>query len=127
MEVVGNPAEGEVYGFASWNSSDATLMLRNPSSRSANFSFCLSDLLELPSQYEGTYRLTNIRTGSPEGAVKSKKEETIHLAPFEVKVIHASLIRTIEHVNQPVPFGHTLYLSQISITLSLMIRLEIDR
>jgi hypothetical protein len=89
--VGGNPSEGEVYGFASWNPSDATLMLRNPSSRSTDFSFRLDDLLELPSKYEGTYRLMNVRTENPEGVVKSKKEATIHLAPFEVKVMNVTM------------------------------------
>ena len=89
--IGGDPSKGEVYGFTSWNPTDGTLMLRNPSSKPVNFSFTLSMLLELPKKFEGKYSLFNVRTEREEGIFHSSKKGTIHLAPFEVKVMNVKL------------------------------------
>ena len=85
--VGGDPSKEEVYGFASWNPKDGTLMLRNPSAKSVGFSFTLNELLELPEVYAGKYSLYNIRKGKDEGIFDSSKEEKISLSPFEIKVM----------------------------------------
>ncbi len=85
--IGGDPSKGEVYGFASWNPDDATLMLRNPSSKSVVFSFTLGELLEIPGTYAGKYNIYDVRNGKEAGVFDSSKEEKISLSPFEVKVI----------------------------------------
>ena len=86
--IGGDPSKGEIYGFASWNPNDGTLMLRNPSSKPVDFSFSLSELLELPKKFEGKYSLFNVRTESEEGTFNSSKKGKIHLSAFEVKVMN---------------------------------------
>lgn len=88
--VGGDPSRGEVYGFASWNPQAATLMIRNPSSRPADFTFSLNELLELPKGFDGMYRLFNVRSEKEEGQFNSLQKGTIHLSPFEVKVMNVS-------------------------------------
>ncbi|MDE7389047.1 MAG: hypothetical protein K2M97_07350, partial [Muribaculaceae bacterium] len=49
--VGGNPWDGSkanVYGWASWNGSKATLALRNPSTSQATFTFTLREALDMP-------------------------------------------------------------------------------
>lgn len=54
--VGGNPWDGSkanVYGWASWNGSKATLALRNPSTSTATFTFTLREALDIPA-YDNT-------------------------------------------------------------------------
>jgi len=46
--VGGDPARGEIYGFASWTPRHAVLALRNPTGEARSFSFVLGKVLELP-------------------------------------------------------------------------------
>ncbi len=54
--VGGNPWDGSkanVYGWASWNGTKATLALRNPSASTATFTFTLREALDIPA-YDNT-------------------------------------------------------------------------
>ncbi|ANI89457.1 hypothetical protein A9P82_09210 [Arachidicoccus ginsenosidimutans] len=89
--VGGAPAKQEVYGFASWNPKHGTLTLRNPSDKNQTFSFTLKDILELPANFNGKYKLFNVVNDKEEGIFESDKTTTITLKPFEVKVMNVDL------------------------------------
>lgn len=52
--VGGDPAKGEVYGFAAWDAGSGTLGLRNPSGSPASIEGTLGDLLDLPEAERGS-------------------------------------------------------------------------
>lgn len=53
--VGGNPANAEVYGWASWNGRKATLTLRNPKASEQTFTINLRRDLELPGYCSSTF------------------------------------------------------------------------
>ena len=59
--VGGNPWTGsqcEVYGWAAWNGTKATLALRNGASAQQTYTFTLREALEIPANVNGTVTLT---------------------------------------------------------------------
>ena len=86
--VGGDPAEQQVYGFASWNPKHGTLTLRNPSAQVQQFDFVLKDVLELPDNFTGEYKLFNVVNDTDEGIFDSKAPVSLMLQPFEVKVLN---------------------------------------
>ncbi len=90
--VGGDPSKKEVYGFASWNPEDGTLMLRNPSSKTSEFSFVLKDLLEIPDTYFGKYRIYDVRNSNDFGILDSSEKKKISLSPFQVVVLEVKKI-----------------------------------
>jgi hypothetical protein len=90
--VGGDPAKGEVYGYASWSEEKAILSLRNPSSLEQEYEVDVSDVFELHDQSARNYQLFDVR--------KMKKMQikqvvfegeiiTIYLKPFEHRVFEA--------------------------------------
>lgn len=90
--VGGNPKD-EVYGYAAWNPSGGTLMLRNPTDQPKVFTFSLEKALELPDNFNGTYSLYNVITDKKEGTFISTKEISLTLQPQEVKVMNVNRIK----------------------------------
>ncbi len=59
--IGGNPAKGQVYGWASWHANKGIIVLRNPTAKTATFIGDIGKLLQLPAGAETTYRLTSPR------------------------------------------------------------------
>jgi len=89
--VGGNPAKGEVYGFAAWSSEKAVLSLRNPSSTDKIFRFNVKDVFDLPADVGDNYQFTEIKSGSEKKNLASADGRSflIIMKPFEVKVFNA--------------------------------------
>lgn len=95
--VGGTPAQGEIYGWASWNGKKATLALRNPSATPKSINIILRRALDLPANVKGSYIFTNSYsdqrdldgfTGKP---VDVDAEMTFELKPFEVFVFDSRM------------------------------------
>lgn len=87
--IGGDPAEGQVYGFAAWSPRLGTLMLRNPAASPASFSLDIGSALELPEGAAREYRLVWPWSGSPprpEMTVRAGESLRVELAAFETAV-----------------------------------------
>jgi hypothetical protein len=90
--VGGDPAIGEVYGFAAWSPEKAVLSLRNPSSVEKIFEINVSRIFEIPHNVRYKYSFYDARTNMANGkkqALAQAKLFRITLQPFEVKVFNA--------------------------------------
>lgn len=89
----GDPAKLEVYGWASWSTNKAILVLRNPSDKPQQFSVDIGSAFELP---EGAP--TDFMAKSPWAAdastqpieLKSGTPHEFSLAPFQVLTLEAT-------------------------------------
>ncbi len=90
--IGGDPAKGEVYGFASWSTRLGIVALRNPGEQAAEFRFDPGPVFELPAAAPERYVL-QARWGQAPGPSKRVTEtgrpQTLRLAPFEVLVLEA--------------------------------------
>lgn len=87
--IGGNPAKGQVYGWAAWSRKMAILVVRNPTASAKGFSVHLNRVFQLPAGAPHAYlfsspqipagqqRLIRITAGQP---------RLLKLAPFEVRV-----------------------------------------
>lgn len=94
--VGGDPANGEVYGWASWSSSKAVLALRNPSDQPAKFALDVTRAFELPAGAPQAYTLKSpwkSDAAKPALAVTAGQAQEIQLQPFEVAVWDATASR----------------------------------
>jgi len=89
--VGGDPLKLQIYGYASWNPRQATLMLRNPDDQPQNIVFDAATVFELPAGAPVEYALKSpypdqrlqtlsLAAGHPQG---------VTLQPFEVLVFDA--------------------------------------
>jgi len=90
--VGGDPARGEVYGFASWSPQKAVLMLRNPLDETQSFALDVGEAFELPGGAPSTWIL---RGPWKEEVVKevtaqAGKVGTVELEPLQVAVWDAA-------------------------------------
>jgi hypothetical protein len=90
--VGGDPAKGEVYGWAAWNPSGAVLTLRNPSDTPATFPVDPAAVFELPHGAAGTFAVRGAYadTPSPVARLTAGTTTAVTLAPFEVLVLEAT-------------------------------------
>lgn len=92
--IGGDPAQGQVYGFASWAPRMGIVTLRNPTGRTAQYALDLQEAFELP---PGTPRRYVLRSPwKPFSPTPSYRAEAgtplrLSLAPFEVLVFEAQL------------------------------------
>jgi hypothetical protein len=89
--VGGDPAKGEVYGFAAWSGSKGVLSLRNPSSAAKVFNFEVKEVFELPPGLDDTYLFTDVRSKA-EGKKRTATEGSsfmLILEPYEVRIFDA--------------------------------------
>ena len=88
--IGGDPARGEVYGYAAWSPCKAILVLRNPSDKSATFSANANRIFELPAGAPSRFAMRSpwqedrIR---PEITLEGARPSTVDLNPFEVLVL----------------------------------------
>jgi hypothetical protein len=90
--VGGDPAKGDIYGFAAWSPGKAILSLRNPTSVEKTFEVKTADIFELPRNIIDIFIFYDAITGSNMGNRKAFAEGRlfkISLKPFEVIVLDA--------------------------------------
>ena len=86
--IGGDPAKGEVYGYAAWSPEKAVLMLRNPSKEAKSFQVNVKDIFELPSYIKSDYRFNDAKALG-NGPLATGRSFRITLQPFEVKILNA--------------------------------------
>jgi len=94
--VGGDPAKGEIYGWASWSKRKGILVLRNPEEKAGRIALDVGKVFELPSGAVLRYRLKSPWAEDQADEpimLQAGQEHTFALEPFEVLVFDA----------QPVP------------------------
>ena len=89
----GDPAVGEVYGWAAWSKRKGVLSLRNPSDKPGNITIDIGKAFELPGGAAEKYSLKSPwkeDTGNEAIVLSAGKEYTFRLKPFEVLVFDAT-------------------------------------
>jgi hypothetical protein len=84
--VGGDPAKGEVYGYAGWADKKGVLSLRNPTSQPKTFVVNVKKVLDIPNGYSTVYQFYDAKSEKVKKAY-SGDSFTVNLAPFEVKVM----------------------------------------
>ncbi|MFQ6035497.1 MAG: enterotoxin [Sedimentisphaerales bacterium] len=90
--VGGDPAKGQVYGWASWSKRKGILSLRNPKDKPGKVTIDIGKVFELPKDAAKKYSLSSPwkKDASKAAIVLSAgKEHTFELKPFEVLVFDA--------------------------------------
>lgn len=85
--VGGDPAKGEVYGYAGWAAKKGVLTLRNPTSKTKTFVLNVKQALDIPAGSNDNYQFFDARTASKKTLYKGKTF-VVKLAPHEVKVMN---------------------------------------
>jgi hypothetical protein len=91
--IGGDPAKGEIYGWASWSKRKGILALRNPKDASGKITIDIGKAFELP---EGAARKYSLRSPWKDDSatepltLSSGEEHTFELRPFEVLVFDAT-------------------------------------
>jgi hypothetical protein len=84
--IGGDPARGQVYGWASWSPGRAIVALRNPSDKPQKFMLDLGAALELPpGEPLGWTATAAFGAGEPR-RMRADEAATLQLQPFEVLV-----------------------------------------
>jgi hypothetical protein len=94
--VGGDPAKGEVYGWASWSKRKAILALRNPSDQPAEMSLDVARAFELPAIAPRQFALKSPwkeDAAKPAITVTAGQPYRFQLQPFEVLVWDATPAR----------------------------------
>lgn len=94
--VGGDPAKGEVYGWASWSKRKAVLSLRNPLDKAAGITLDIGKAFELPRGSAKKFVLKNPWKNNAEKPTITLAAGTDHifeLKPFEVLVFNAKPVR----------------------------------
>lgn len=91
--IGGDPAKGEVYGWASWSRRKGVLSLRNPSDQPATFALDLAEAFELPADERPAYFLKSPWVKDAAAVpirVAPGQRHTFELRPFEVAIFDAT-------------------------------------
>ncbi len=89
--IGGDPAKGEVYGYAAWSEEKGALSLRNPSSVEKVFKFSVRNAFEIPEGINDTYLFTDVisdTNGKSNPSVPGRSFMII-LKPFEIRIFDA--------------------------------------
>ena len=95
--IGGDPAKGEVYGYASWSPRKGIFSLRNPSPVKKTFKVTLKKIFELPAASLSAFELHNAidpKDKASEKTVQSENTFTITLEPYELKIWNAVPVKT---------------------------------
>ncbi len=90
--IGGDPAKGQVYGYASWSPRKGIVVLRNPSDVPAVYKLDVQDAFELPPGAPRRYSLRSPWARASSGAtllVEAGRPHERTLAPFETLVLDA--------------------------------------
>ena len=84
--IGGDPARGEVYGWASWSPQRAVIALRNPRETAQDFELDLSAALELPAKAAARFRAQSPYVQGEARELDAATPARIRLEPFQVLV-----------------------------------------
>jgi hypothetical protein len=85
--IGGDPARGQVYGWAAWSPAGAVVALRNPGDRPQSFILDAGAALEAPAGGASAWRVTAVHGPMPATVtLKAGEPVRVDLAPFEVRV-----------------------------------------
>jgi len=84
--IGGDPARGQVYGWAAWRPRHATIALRNPSDVAQEFMLDAAAALELPASEPMAWRTTPVFGSAESRVVQAGVLAKVTLRPFEVLV-----------------------------------------
>ena len=87
--IGGDPAQGEVYGYASWSPRKGILMLRNPNDRQREFSLDVGAAFELPAGATRRFTLRSVwaeEKAKPTLTAEAGKSLLVTLKPLEIVV-----------------------------------------
>ncbi|WP_214071785.1 hypothetical protein [Mucilaginibacter sp. dw_454] len=87
--VGGDPAKGQVYGYAGWADNKGVLTLRNPTAIPQSISVNVKQVFEIPADLSDNYSFYDARTSS-DGKTYAGKTIVVKLTPYEVKVMNAN-------------------------------------
>jgi len=90
--IGGDPAKGEIYGWASWSKRKGILSLRNPHDKPGSIALDIGKAFELPKGAARRYSLKSPWKEDVNNAavvLSAGKEHTFELKPFEVLVFDA--------------------------------------
>jgi len=96
--VGGDPAKGEVYGWASWSARKAILALRNPKDAPGAIALDVGEAFELPPRAARIYGLRSPWKTDDAGRITilaAGRKHTFELEPFEVLVFDATPLSSI--------------------------------
>jgi hypothetical protein len=85
--VGGDPARGEVYGWASWAPGRAVIALRNPADQPQAFELALNTMLELPASEPLHWHATRAFGSRDPLELRADGATRVTLRPFEVLVL----------------------------------------
>ena len=91
--VGGDPAEGEIYGWASWSERKGILSFRNPSDKAGRITIDIGKTFELPPRAAQQYSLKSpwkADVNKTAIVLSALKQHTFELKPFEVLVFDAT-------------------------------------
>ena len=91
--IGGDPAQLEVYGWASWTPRKAILVLRNPSDKPQTISLDVAQAFELPANAPRSYTLHSPwkeDVSQPSVHVDAGQPHAFSLRPFEVLVLEGT-------------------------------------
>jgi len=87
--VGGNPADAQIYGFASWSPKKAILSLRNPSNVKQTIKIDVEKVFETPDNSKSEYNFFDVRADNTQQPYLKGRSLQIEMEPFEVKVMNA--------------------------------------
>ena len=85
--VGGDPARGEVYGWASWAPGRAVIALRNPAAQPQAFELALAAMLELPASEPLHWRATPAFAPGSALELRADQPTRVTLNGYEVRVL----------------------------------------
>jgi len=88
--IGGDPARGEVYGWASWSPGHAIVTLRNPGATAASFVLDMARVLELPASEPRAWAAKPAFGKGASMALRAGATQAVTLKPFEVLVLELS-------------------------------------
>ena len=91
--IGGDPAKGEVYGWASWFRPKGIMSLRNPHDKPGRITLHIGKAFELPPGAAQRYSLKSPWQNDADKAaivLSAGQEHTFELKPFEVLVFDAT-------------------------------------
>ncbi|MGC8623976.1 MAG: enterotoxin [Phycisphaerae bacterium] len=90
--IGGDPAKGQIYGWASWYANNGIVVLRNPTAKIAKFRTHIGLLFQLPAGAATIYHFRSPRkhfTGPSVITLRAGKPYTFVLRPFQVLVLQS--------------------------------------
>ena len=84
--IGGDPARGEVYGWASWSPQRAVIGLRNPSAQAQTLHMDLARALELPEDAARAWKATPAFSAGSGRTLNAGTVADVELGPYEVLV-----------------------------------------